>query len=304
MSVYEEFSLLEFQKQFQTEEDCVERLTNLRWPGGFLCPRCGCTRGYCLAGRREIECANQDCKHQTSVTAGTVFHKTRTPLQKWFWTIFLVSQDKGGTSALRLSKLVEVSEGTAWLMLHKIRTAMGKQEQNVLLAGFIELDEAFFGRAATGKKPDKADNQAQVLVMIESVGERAGKIDMRVIESADKETIGKSVEEKVEPQQSFKTDGWRAHAVIDQMGHELEAKAIPAELASEELPWVHKAISLAKRFILGTYHGVSKKHLQRYLNEFCYRFNRRFTEAQLFARLLATCISNSSCTYASLTDTA
>ena len=212
MSVYEEFSLLEFQKQFQTEEDCMERLTNLRWPGGFLCPRCGYTRGYCLSGRREIECANQDCKHQTSVTAGTVFHKTRTPLQKWFWTIFLVSQDKGGTSALRLSKLIEVSEGTAWLMLHKIRTAMGKQEQNILLAGFIELDEAFFGRAATGKKPDKADNQAQVLVMIESVGQRAGKIDMQVIESADKETIGKSVEEKVEPQQSFKTDGWRAHA--------------------------------------------------------------------------------------------
>jgi len=297
---YDEYSLLEFQEYFRDEDACVRRLAALRWPDGFLCPRCGSTRGWPLRGRREIQCAGPGCTHQASVTAGTIFHLTRTPLQKWFWAIYLVSQDKGGVSALRLMKLLQVCRDTAWLMLHKIRAAMGAGDQRTQLAGYIELDEGFFGRAASGKKPDKGDNQAQVLVMIESAGQRAGKIAMQVIESADRETIGAAVGEKVKPQQHFKTDGWQAHRVIGDMGHELDAQAIPAALASIELPWVHTAISLAKRFILGTYHGVSKKHLQRYLDEFCYRFNRRFSEPQLFARLLGACILSSPCTYATL----
>lgn len=303
-SEHEQWSLLEFQKRFPTEAACVCWLEDVRWPNGFVCPRCECARGYRLSGRREIECANQDCKRQTSVTAGTVFHKTHTPLQKWFWAILLVSQDKGGVSALRLSKLLEISDDTAWLMLQKIRAAMGTPDQRAQLAGLIELDEAFFGRAATGKVPGKADNQAQVLVMIESAGPKAGKVDMLVIDAADEETICAAVKERVKPQQRFKTDGWRAHGGIAKMGHELEAKTTPAVLASIELPWVHKAIALAKRFILGTYHGVSKKHLQRYLDEFCYRFNRRFSEPQIFASLLETCVFSRPCTYAALIRTA
>ena len=238
MPACEQWSLLEFQKRFPTEASCARWLETVRCPNDFVCPRCGCTHGYRLTRRCEIECANQDCRLQTSVTSGTVFHKTHTPLQKWFWAIFLVGQDKGGVSALMLlSKLLELTDDTSWLILQKIRSAMGPPEQRARLAGLIELDEGFFGRAVSGKIPGKADNQDQVLVMVESHGTSAGKIDMQVIESADKDTIGAAVKERVEPQQQLKTDGWQAHRVIAEMGHGLEARAIPPEQASKELPW-------------------------------------------------------------------
>lgn len=242
-------TLLEFQERFRTEIDCLNKLEADRWTGGFICPKCGHSKGYRLSNRREIQCAQ--CRHQSSVTAGTMFHGTHTPLLKWFWAIYLVSQDKGGVSALRLSKQVGVTRMTAWLMLQKIRSAMGKRDKRIQLAGYIEIDEAFFGRAATITKPGKADNQSKVLVMIESEGERAGSLSMRVINSANEDTIRDEVKQKVKQEsQCFRSDGWRAHAVIKSMGHELNADPVPPKQACTELPWVHIAISLAKRFLL------------------------------------------------------
>ena len=229
-----------------------------------------------------------------------MFHKTRTPLRKWFWAIFLVSNDKGGISATRFSLLLTVSYPTAFLMLHKIRHAMGEREEGRTLSGYIELDEGFFGKAETAKKPAKADNQAQVLVMIESEGDRAGDISMKVIESASRDSIEKIVEAKIEPGQQIRSDGLQSHYVLKSMGHNLKATPVPAKDASTELPWVHIAISLAKRLLLGTYHGVSSKQLQSYLDEFCYRFNRRHKSLELFSRLLYACRLGTPFTYSQL----
>lgn len=229
-----------------------------------------------------------------------MFHKTRTPLRKWFWAIYLVSNDKGGVSASRLVSQLKVSYPTAFLMLHKIRRAMGEREKMRTLSGYIELDEGSFGKAETSKKPEKAHNQSKVLVMIESEGKRAGEIVMRVIDSASRDTIEKIAEEKIEPGQQIRTDGFQSHHVLRSMGHDLTATAIPAKLASKELPWVHIAISLAKRMLLGTYHGVSKKHIQPYLDEFCYRFNRRFKPTERFSRLLKACLLGTPFTYSQL----
>ena len=293
-----ECTILEFQERFRTEEDCVKRLETVKWPEGFVCPRCNGQSCYQLRDRREVECAN--CRQQTSVTAGTMFHQTHTQLKKWFWAIFLVSQDKGGLSAQRLSKLVDVSFPTAWLMLQKIRKAMGERDERYQLAGYIELDQGFFGKAATAKKPDKADNQSEVLVMIESKGERAGFVSMEVIASASRDNMRPIIERKVTPGQSFRSDGKQANYVLKSMGHQLTASPVPPERICVELPWVHTAIALAKRFLLGTYHGVSSKHLQNYLDEFCYRFNRRFMEPQLFSRLLTACVCSDPFTYAAI----
>jgi len=298
MVPHEECTLLEFQERFLTEEACVKRLESVKWPEGFICPRCNGQNCYRLRNRREVECAN--CGHQTSVTAGTMFHQTHTPLRKWFWAIFLVGQDKGGLSALRLSKHVDVSPPTAWLMLHKIRKAMGQRDERYQLAGYIEFDQAFFGRAETTKKPDKADNQSMVLVMIESKGEKAGFVSMEVIASASRDNMRPIIERKVKPGHSFRSDGLQANYVLKSMGHQLTASPVPPEKISVELPWVHTAISLAKRFLLGTYHGVSSKHLQSYLDEFCYRFNRRFIEPRLFSRLLTACVCSDPFTYAAI----
>lgn len=285
----ESMTLVEFQKKFQCEKDCLERIAKMRWPDGFVCTGCGFAgKSYRVRKGRVIQCGG--CKRQTSITAGTIFHRSRMPLVYWFWMIYLVAEDKGGASASRISRQLGIRHETIWLNLQKIRAAMKNRDDQYSLAGFIELDEAFFGRAATAKKPDKADNQAQVLVMIEAPGGIPRHLAMQVVDAASRDTIRDFVGPKVNPQQSFKTDALQSHWVLRSMGHALVAKVIPAFEAHVELPWVHKAISLAKRFILGTYHGVSAKHLQRYLDEFCFRFNRRRYAGEIAMRLLNACL--------------
>jgi transposase-like protein len=278
--------LFEFQEKYRTEDDCLNALMQMRWPKGFICPKCGHDDGYRLSRTRIIECAV--CEHQTSITAGTIFHRTRIPLLNWFWMMFLVAQDKGGTSTLRIAKQLGMVYSTAWHIMHKIRQAMTKRDNEVVrLAGLIELDEGFFGR----KKP-----QCQVLVMIESGNKQAGSL---VSEPEIKRVIEAHVDN--ESQQHFVTDCAAAHNTLRKMGHKLETHLSTPESAARKLPWVHRAISLAKRFILGTYHGINRKHLQRYLDEFCYRFNRRFKESQLYESLLRACILAEPINYPALT---
>ena len=139
---YSQMDLISFQKQFSTEEACQERLFTLRWPEGFRCPNCGCHESYRIEKRMLYQCLK--CKHQTSLTAGTIMHRTRTPLIKWFWAIFLVSTDKRGLSALALSRKINIGLKCAWTMLHKIRKAMEVRDAGYQLAGLIQVDDAFF----------------------------------------------------------------------------------------------------------------------------------------------------------------
>jgi transposase-like protein len=139
----------EFRTQFGEEAQCAEQLTRQRWPEGFRCPRCaGTTRGY-IASRRVHEC--KQCAYQCSVTAGTIFHKTRTPLTSWFWAIYRMSHDKKGISAMQLMKEIGVSYVTAWTMQHKIRKAMEDRDQRYKLHGIIEVDEGYVGGAESGE---------------------------------------------------------------------------------------------------------------------------------------------------------
>jgi transposase-like protein len=293
-----ELSLLDFQKRFRSERDCQQALLEARWPEGFICGACGHDCAYLLSRRPIMQCSL--CRHQTSVTAGTIFHKTRIPLLIWFWMIYLVAQDKGGASASRLAKQLDIRYATVWSLLHKIRSAMTKREENIILDGLLEIDHAFFGRAATAKKPLKANNQSLALVMIERLGKRAGRLAISVVSSANRDSIRAIVERRVKPEQRIRSDGFSANYVMRSMGHRLTAKTLPAEKSCRELPWVHLAIALAKRFLLGTYHGVSSKYLQSYLDEFCYRFNRRASGNAHFTRLLNACILANPTNYAVL----
>ncbi len=293
-----ELSLLKFNKRFGTERACQNSLEKMRWPEGFKCPKCEGAKATRIKTRRLLQCSK--CHHQVSLTAGTIFHKTRTPLQKWFWAIYLVSQDKGGVSAMRLSKQLELGYKTAWAMLHKIRKAMAHRDSEYTLSGFIELDDAFFGGAAKGRRGRGAANKTPVLVMVESRGEHAGFIAMQTVPSMEKTQVETVIKETIAPGQNIRTDGYKSYSGLADMGHRHDGTPVPAENASQDLPWVHTAISNAKRFLLGTYHGVSHKHLQRYLDEFCYRFNRRAWEKQITMRLLTACIFATPITYAEL----
>ncbi len=296
--IQSELSLFQFKKRFGTERACQNALEKMRWPDGFICPKCQHNKACRINTRRLLQCSK--CHFQVSLTSGTIFHKTRTPLQKWFWAIYLTGQDKGGVSAMRLSKQLELGYKTAWLMLHKIRKAMAQRDNGYTLSGFIELDDAFFGGAAKGRTGRGAANKTAVLVMVESKGEHAGFIAMQTIDAVKREFVEPTVRKRIAPTQTIRTDGLKSYKHLKTIGHQHIGTAVPPEKAHEDLHWVHIAISNAKRFLLGTYHGVSHKHLQSYLDEFCYRFNRRAWEKQIPMRLLTACIFATPITYADL----
>jgi len=179
MKIYDEISFFEFQERFQSEEDCFQYLKKLRWRYGFHCPRCGHTKAYFTKTRKVFQCIS--CRHQTSVTAHTIFHRTHVPLKKWFWAIFLVGTDKRGCSAKRLEKLIGVHYETAWLMIHKIRKAMKDRDSFYKLNHFIEMDDSYFGGSASGKRGRGATNKSTVVVAVENHGSAAGYAAMEVI---------------------------------------------------------------------------------------------------------------------------
>jgi transposase-like protein len=298
MSNYSEISFFEFQERFQTEDDCFQYLKKLRWPKGYLCPKCGHNEAYFMEKRKIFQCKN--CRHQTTVTVSTIFHRTHVPLRKWFWAIFLVGTDKRGCSAKRLEKLIGVHYATAWLMIHKIRKAMEERDALYKLCNFIEMDDSYFGGSAPGKRGRGAANKSKVMVAVENRGTAPGYATMEVIESMHSNHLKDFALRVIEENQTIHTDDYPSYNVLDVAFHHFGETVKPHE-AMEKLKWVHILIGNAKSFIRGTYHGVSHKHLQSYLSEFCYRFNRRFNELLITDRLLTACLSTSTITYAELT---
>jgi len=282
-----ETNLLDWQQRYGTEASCAQALLQQRWPEGFRCPQCGHDHGYTIATRHSDECSQ--CHHQTSLTAGTLFHSTNLPLTKWFWAIYLMASDKGGISAVRLSRQIGVSWITASRMLRKIRIAMGHRDSVYRLHDLIEIDDAFIGGRRSGKRGRGAAGKSPVLVAIENRDSRAGFIAMQQVSAVTKEAVAKFVQGHLSPNQSVRSDAFPSLTEIGKT-QQHTARVTPPDMAGEWLPWVHIAIGNLKTFLLGTYHGVSAKYLQEYLNEFCYRFNRRSWEAELPLRLLNACL--------------
>ncbi len=284
-----EVSFYYWQTRFATHEDCVQHLTQLRWPNGFQCPHCGHDHGYLTEVRAHYECAQ--CHRQTSVTSNTLFHATKLPLTKWFWAIYWVATDKGGISALRLSKLIGVTWRSAYRILDRLRTAMGHRDSIYRLSSIIELDDALVGGKKTGKRGRGAEGKASVLIACENKEGKPGFIAMEVVTSVNKETLLNFAHRKIKPSEEVRTDGLHANRGIAPYVTHI-SKITPPEEVDNWLPWVHVAIANLKRFLLGTFHGTSKPYLQRYLNEFCYRFNRRFWETEIPSRLLKLCLDH------------
>lgn len=285
----EETVFLKWQTRFGTEKACVNYLLEERWGDGFICAKCGHDQSYFVVVRKTQQC--RSCRHQTSVTAGTLFHSTNLPLRKWFCAIFLIVSDKGGISAVRLSKYLDVSWLTARSMLRKIRTAMGNRDGLYQLTRLVEVDDALVGGKRSGKRGRGAEGKTPVLIGCENRGKKAGFIAMESVTGITHETVGHFSKRHLSTDSMIRSDALPA---LNRLGenHRHEARVTPAEKVDEWLPWVHIVISNMKRFLLGTFHGVSETHLQEYLNEFCYRFNRRQWEPQLPNRLLSLCVQH------------
>jgi len=232
--------------------------------------------------------------------------KTKTPLRKWFLAIYFMSEDKRGISALSLKGKIKVAYQTAWSMCHKIRQAMSKREEGYKLGGTVELDEAFFGSPVQDGKRGRGTDKTAVFVSVSLTDKgRPEYVKMKVIEvdegeAVDGKTAVKYVEKAINKGSEIHTDGLRIYAVLAQNGYKLTQKKYDPENEPEHLHWTHIIISNVKASIAGTFHGLDAIHLQRYLDEISYRFNRRWFTSGVFSRLVTACACSAKITYAEL----
>jgi len=302
---YQPLSIVEFFSAFPTKEACEYHLIRVRWPNGVVCNKCGGKDIYSqISTRQAYQC--RACGYFNYPTAGTIFHKTHTSLQRWFLAIFLVASDKRGISALHLSKQIGVSYPTAWAMLQRIRHAMAKRDGQYKLSGSIEMDEMYIGATIEGKKRGRGTEQTPVLAAVSSVIGKNGKeymgfARMRAVNVINGETIVKFAKDTIELGSRVRSDGLSVYPALDKHGFVHEPQTIKNRKAHVILPHVHIYISNLRSFVLGTYHGLDETHLQQYLDEFCYRFNRRRHYYELFDRLLLACLEKEEMAFSALT---
>lgn len=294
--------LLELEARFSTEEACRGYLFQLRWPAGFECPRCGGRKAW-LASELLWECSG--CHRQTSVTAGTIFQDSRLPLTLWFRAVWWVTSQKNGVSAMGLQRVLGLkSYKTAWTMLHKLRHAMVRPGRD-RLQGRVEVDEAFVGGEEEGVHGRQTESKAMIAVAVEEDGDGIGRIRMRCIPDASAESLMPFIEDSVEPGSVVHTDGWLGYEPLKRKNyrHKITFLTGNSKTASELMPRVHLAVALLKRWLLGTHQGgVSVEHLNAYLDEFTFRFNRRKSRSRgkLFYRLLEQAVAIEPVPYKSL----
>ena len=282
----------EFRDWFPDDAACLEYLAGLRWPEGFVCPVCGGDRSWRTAKMLWM-CAQ--CGRKTSVTAGTIFHRSHTPISTWFAAVWFVTSQKNGVSALGLQNALGFgSYETAWAWLHKLRRAMVRPERD-LLSGVVEVDETFIGGRSAGKKGGATD-KVPVMVAVERLGpRRLGRVRFGVDDAPGTVKLVEFAASTIAEGSTVRTDGARMLRRLATMGytHEYVNGYASADI-SNELPGVHLVASLLKRWIAGTlHHHVSLEQLPYYLDEYAFRFNRRTATARgmLFYRLLQQAVA-------------
>jgi len=295
-------TIVELMERFPDEAACVEFLRKLRWPNGFVCPRCGARESVTIRTRRLEQC--RACRHQASLTAGTLLHRTRKPLRLWFVAIFFLGRHKTGISALQLQKDLGLgSYKTAWSWLHKLRSAL-RERPEFRLTGLVEADETYVGaRNERGVRGRRLAGKSLVAALVENRGERAGSLRMQVLPAASQAELGPFVRGAIDQARAtVKTDGWSGYRGLEAEGYAHQPIPLARSWgdAALRLPAIHLVFGLAKRWLLGTHHGaVSAKHLQTYLDEYVFRFNRRTAKsiAHRFARLIEQAVLTQPTTY-------
>lgn len=296
-------SLLEFQRRFPDEAACAAWLVEARWPSGFRCPSCRHEKAWPHGGRAfTFECAA--CGRQTSVTAGTILHGSKLPLTVWFWAAYLMATHSNGISALQLQKQLGLgSYKSAWLLCAKLRRAMVAPARSPL-AGIAEIDET---ELPLRTKDDPVasgggrSRQGKMLVAgaVEVEGDAPGRIRLAEIADFSAASLHDFVAASMAPGATIKTDGWSAYAGAPDVVH--DPHVVGKMAAHVVLPWIHRVFSNLKTWALGVYHGLRRPHLQSYLDEFAFRFNRRKSRHAAFRPLLDIALGTSPVTYKMLT---
>jgi len=278
--------MIEFEQRFGSEESCREYLYKMRWPDGFICPRC--SHQECWKMKGDIYRCSR-CKYRLSVKAGTIFQDSRIPLRLWFRAIWQVVSQKNGISALGLQRILGLkSYRTTWLMMHKLRTAMVRPGRDRLI-GPVQVDEAYVGGPRPGKRGRGAAGKTLVLVAVEDKDGRPGRIRLHKVKDASGDSLISTVKESVQPKSEVRTDGWEGYNGLSSSGYTRTIIRETAEVGKNLLPLANRVTSLLKRWLVGTHQGKpAPSHLDYYLDEFVFRFNRRAARSRglLFYRLV------------------
>jgi predicted RNA-binding Zn-ribbon protein involved in translation (DUF1610 family) len=298
-------SLREFQRRFPDDAACGEHLARTRWPRGFACPRCGGREAWRLPSRTPLTFGCKGCGKETSVTAGTIMHRTHLPLSVWFWAACLVATHSNGMSAKQLqSELAIASYETAWLLSMKLRAAMVAPGRTPL-AGLVEVDETTIPFRTSDDPPAGGQGRSHEgkLLLIGAVeivsGKNSklalGRVRLAPIADFARTSLHAFIGASTAPGASVKTDGLAAYLGAPNVAHQPHVVATMA--AHLVLSGVHRVFSNLKTWALGVYHGLRHKHLKAYLDEFVFRFNRRHTRHASFASLLAIAMAIKPSTY-------
>lgn len=280
----------EFNRFFPDEEACRIYLEALRWPDGFICPACEAEGSPWRMQRGLLLCTS--CRAQVSLTAGTIFQGTRKPLRLWFDAIWYITGQKHGVSALGLQRVLGLrSYQTAWTWAHKLRRAMVRPGRDKL-SGLVEVDETYVGGEETGVVGRKTHRKALVAIAAELKGRRIGRIRLQQVKDVSEDSLIPFVRSTIMPESTVRTDGWSGYNALgeSEYHHDIVVIAKSKGPAHDVLPHVHRVASLLKRWLIGTFQGaVSSAHLDYYLDEFTFRFNRRASRHRglLFYRLLS-----------------
>jgi transposase-like protein len=297
-------TILEFQQRFGTEEACREYLFCSRWPEGFVCPGCG-GRDAGSETRRHLWICTA-CGRQTSITAGTVMHKTRLSLRTWFWAAYLVSTFHPGISAKQLQRQLGIGcHETAWAMLHKLRGAMVAPERE-LLKGEVEIDEFFLGGHEEGLKGGRQHGKKALIgAAIEVRGHGSGRLRLQMLPNSQATALEAFTTATTAPAAIVHTDGLFSYNGLGALGYDHRPRKVATVADREQLlPRVHRAISNLKAWMHGTHRGVSDEHLPVYLDEYVFRHNRRRTPMAGFQTLLGLGLAHDPITYRQIIDPA
>lgn len=277
-------TLLELEKRYSSEEACVEYLARLRWPSGWVCPRCAGNDAWSVR-RNRWRCDH--CRYEMSVTAGTIFQDSHLPLTVWFRAMWQMTRQKNGISALGLQRVLGLgSYKTAWAMLHKLRRATVRPGRD-RLDGIVEVDETYWGGEETGAIGRRTELKALIIVAAQEDGKGIGRIRLRCIPDVTRASLHGFIAPAIVPGSTVRTDGLPAYLGMNGYVHDRQIQRHQTE-GEHLLPCVHRVISLLKRWMLDTHQGaIGQGHLDDYLDEFTFRFNRRTSKSRgkLFFRL-------------------
>lgn len=285
-------TMIEFQDAFPTDKVCFAYLCLVKWPEGFVCPHCGGKEAWKME-KLVLRC--KSCRRNISVTAGTVFQNRRIPLRLIFQAMWWVVTQKQGANALGVQHLLGLgSYRTAWLWLHKLRTAMVRPGRDKL-SGIVEVDETLIGGKYHGKPGRGSENKTLVLIAVEWQEKHMGRVRLKLVPNASSLTLGKAVSEMVEAGSTVTTDGWQGYTLLKRLGYDhIITPHSEVEPGDDPTPRVHMVASHLKRWLLGTHQGGQQaSYLPYYLDEFTFRFNRRTSTSRgkLFYRLIQQALS-------------